>query len=96
MSADDLVDIINEEDRIIDRVDRREAHKKGLLHREVHVWLFTSDDELVFQHRSPNKLNYPDLLDASVGGHVDAGMGWIAQLLKNLKKSRVCKPRRKI
>ena len=48
-------------------------HKKGLLHPEIHVWFYTPDKEIIFQHRAKNKDTYPDLLDATVGGHVDIG-----------------------
>jgi isopentenyldiphosphate isomerase len=41
------------------------------LHREIHVWFYTSSGDVIFQHRSKDKDTYPDLLDATVGGHVE-------------------------
>ena len=67
------LDIIDEQENIIDQVSRNEVHTKGLLHREVHVWLHTPDNRIIFQKRSATKDTFPNLLDASVGGHVDLG-----------------------
>ena len=49
-------------------------HKKGLLHREVHIWFYTPDGKIIFQHRAKNKDTFPDQLDATAGGHADLGM----------------------
>ena len=67
------LDIIDENENIIDQVSRDEVHIKGLLHREIHVWLHTSDNKIIFQKRSATKDTFPNALDASVGGHIDIG-----------------------
>lgn len=50
---------------------RENIHNQGLLHREIHVWFYTPKGEIIFQHRAKDKDTYPDLLDATVGGHVE-------------------------
>lgn len=67
------LNIIDESGRVIGEATREEIHKKGLLHAEIHVWFFTPDGEIIFQHRAKNKDTFPDLLDATVGGHVEIG-----------------------
>ncbi len=69
----ELLNIVDENDEIIGEESRQEIHKQGLLHREIHVYFITPNKEIVFQHRARDKDFYPDLLDATVGGHVDLG-----------------------
>ena len=63
-----------------------EIHSKGLLHKEIHVWLYTPDGKLIFQHRSKMKDTFPDKLDASVGGHVDIGESYEKAALRECKE----------
>ena len=63
--------VVDESDKVIGQESRDIIHKKGLLHREVHVWVYNDKNEILFQRRSPTKETHPNLLDASAGGHVD-------------------------
>ncbi len=56
-------------------VPRKIAHKDGIAHEGVHLWVVrnTGEPELLFQHRAKNKDTYPDCLDITVGGHVPFG-----------------------
>lgn len=69
-----MLDVVDKDGNILYQETRKKIHEEGLMHREVHVWLFTPNRELIFQHRSTNKDTYPGLLDASVGGHVEVGV----------------------
>ena len=69
----ELLNIVNNDDKIIGEKTREEIHQEGLLHREIHVYFVTPQKELIFQHRARDKDTYPDLLDATVGGHVEIG-----------------------
>lgn len=69
----EYLNIVDEDDNIIGQETRSEVHRLGLLHHEVHVYFITSNKEIIFQHRAKDKDFYPDLLDATVGGHVDLG-----------------------
>jgi len=81
----DKLQVVNEQGAPIRVSTRDEIHEKGLLHREVHVWLYTPRGELIFQHRGPNKDTFPDLLDATAGGHVEMGMEWENSAIKKLR-----------
>lgn len=70
---EELVDLLNENGTKIGVIDKKEAHKKGLWHRVVHVWIMNSKNELLIQKRSCQKSFFPNVWDVSVGGHVDAG-----------------------
>jgi isopentenyldiphosphate isomerase len=67
---DELLDIINENDEVIGEARYSECHKKGLLHRGVHVLFFKDEtyQKILIQKRSldvtqPGKFTFP-------GGHV--------------------------
>lgn len=68
------LDIVDENDEVISRELRSVVHKKGLLHREINVFIFNDANEVMLQKRSLTKETFPGLWDASAGGHVDAGM----------------------
>lgn len=82
----ELLDIVNEKDEIIGQETREKIHKDGLLHREIHIWFVTPDGQMIFQHRAKDKDTYPDMLDATVGGHVDLGMNYEDTALKEMKE----------
>lgn len=71
--AKNKLNIVDEDDNVIGVEDRKIIHEKGLLHREVHVHFVTPENKIIFQHRAKDKDTYPDLLDATVGGHVEIG-----------------------
>src|ERR1035437_3863166 len=81
-----LLDIINENDVVIGQDTRENVHKKGLLHREIHVWFITPDGQMIFQHRAKDKDTYPDLLDATVGGHVEPGATYEETAIKEMEE----------
>jgi isopentenyldiphosphate isomerase len=68
-----ILNIVSEDDEIVGEATRHDVHEKGLLHREVHVWLYNGKGELFFQKRAEDKDTFPGLLDASIGGHVEVG-----------------------
>jgi isopentenyl-diphosphate Delta-isomerase len=82
----ELLNIVSEEDFIIGQDFRGTIHKKGLLHREVHVYFITPDRKIIFQHRAKNKDTFPDLLDATVGGHVDLGDTYKESAVREVKE----------
>lgn len=73
MKNEEYLDVVDENDNIIGKETRSEIHSKGILHREAHVWFCTPKREIIFQKRSATADTYPNLLDATVGGHVELG-----------------------
>jgi len=73
MADNRKLNIVDENGEIIGEETRENIHNQGLLHREIHVWFYTPKSEIIFQHREKDKDTYPDLLDATVGGHVEIG-----------------------
>ncbi len=83
---DEILEIVDDDDKVIGTKSRRNIHQEGLLHREIHVWFYTPKGEIIFQHRAKNKDTYPDLLDATVGGHVEVGDTYEQTAIKEVKE----------
>jgi isopentenyldiphosphate isomerase len=57
-------------------VSRAEAHRTGIPHEGVHLWIISMIDgtaHMLLQRRAPGKEFYPGYLDITVGGHVVFG-----------------------
>ena len=80
------LNIIDENGKIIGEEMRENIHNQGLLHREIHVWFYTPKGEIIFQHREKDKDTHPDLLDATVGGHVEIGSDYENTALQELEE----------
>lgn len=80
------LNIIDENEKIIGKETRNNIHKKALLHKEIHVWFFTSKGEIIFQRRGKNKDTHPNLLDATVGGHVEIKESYQNSSLREMKE----------
>jgi isopentenyldiphosphate isomerase len=55
---------------------REQAHKEGLWHETFHCWFFREEGTqrfLLFQQRSAQKETFPNLLDVTAAGHLQAG-----------------------
>lgn len=72
-AADEILDIVDEHDRVIGRSPRGEAYARGLRHRCAFIQARDADGRLFVHRRTPTKLVYPSLYDMFVGGVVGAG-----------------------
>ncbi len=70
---DEIFDVVDEDNIVVGQRTRGEVHKKGLLHRAVHVFVFNALGELYLQKRSRLKDSAPGLWGSSASGHLDAG-----------------------
>lgn len=84
--ADTFLSVVDADDAVVGRELRSVIHKTGLRHREVHVWFATNGGELIFQKRGPNKDTYPNLLDATAGGHVEEGQDYLQAALAEVRE----------
>ena len=84
--ADELIDVVNDQDIVIGQELRSVVHRRGLQHRGVHVLLSTGDDTLLIQRRSKDKIASPSLLDCSVSEHVLAGEDYKTAANRGMKE----------
>lgn len=69
----ELLDVVDEHDRIIDHRPRSQIHALALRHRAVHILVFNDVGQLLLQKRSMKKDLNKGLWDSSAAGHVDLG-----------------------
>ena len=76
---DEKIDILNSLGEKTGRIAwKSEAHRLGLWHRCFHCWIVAPETPsggpyLFVQRRAAEKETWPDRLDVSVGGHLEAG-----------------------
>ncbi len=68
MSGGELVDIVDEHDRIVSRVSRQEMRQRALRHRAVYVFVFNRAGQLFVHQRTASKDIYPACWDVTVSG----------------------------
>jgi isopentenyldiphosphate isomerase len=83
-TSQELLDVVDENDRVTGVKTRGEIHALGLMHRAVHILVFNSSAELFIQKRSMSKDNNPGLWDSSAAGHVDSGEDYYECAIREL------------
>jgi isopentenyl-diphosphate delta-isomerase type 1 len=71
--AEELFDVVDMQDSVIATLPRSEVHRRKLLHRAVHVFVFRSDGAMLIHKRSATKEEFPSVWTSSCSGHVSAG-----------------------
>ncbi|MBI4392610.1 MAG: NUDIX domain-containing protein [Euryarchaeota archaeon] len=82
----EMFDIVDADDQVIGQASRAEVHRRRLLHRSVHVYVFNSKGELYLQHRSMKKDLYPGKWTGSASGHLGPGESYASAARRELKE----------
>lgn len=67
-------------------IERGEAHRSGVCHRVVHLWLINEKHEILIQQRSATKDSGANLWYVSVGGHIEAGESIESTLIRETQE----------
>lgn len=70
--AEELFDVVDSQDSVIATLPRSEVHRRKLLHRAVHVFVFRPDGTMLIHKRSATKEEFPSVWTSSCSGHVSA------------------------
>ncbi|MFF5368407.1 NUDIX hydrolase [Streptomyces sp. NPDC013187] len=81
-AADEILDIVDENDRVVGQRPRGEVYARGLRHRCVFVQARDAEDRIFVHRRTATKLVFPSLHDMFVGGVVGAGESYDAAALR--------------
>lgn len=84
--GDEILDAVDEDDRVIGRMSRRDVHRFGLRHRASHVLVFDAQGRLFLQRRSAHKECSPGLWDSSAAGHLESGESYLACAIRELRE----------
>lgn len=82
----EMIDQYNLRGEKIGVVDKADAHRLGLWHKSVHVWLINDNNEILLQYRCKDKKLFPDTWDCSFAGHIGAGETSIESVLREGKE----------
>lgn len=72
-SADEIFDVVDQNDHVTGRATRNQVHATGLLHRAVHILVFNPHGDLFIQKRALTKDTFPGRYDSSASGHLNTG-----------------------
>ncbi len=85
--ADELIAILSETGTPTGEILlKSEAHRLGLYHASVHIWIYTPDGEVLVQQRAADKDTFPNLWDISVAGHIAADETPIDAALREIEE----------
>ncbi|RZT77903.1 isopentenyldiphosphate isomerase [Micromonospora violae] len=86
LSADELLDIVDEHDRVVGQARRSEAYAARLRHRCVFVLARDATGRIFVHRRTARKLVFPSLHDMFVGGVVGAGESYDEAALREAEE----------
>lgn len=82
----ELLAVVDENDKVIDILPRYQIHATGLRHRAVHILVFNEQGHLFLQKRTMLKDLNKGLWDTSAAGHVDAGEDYLSSAIREVKE----------
>ncbi|MDN3293567.1 NUDIX domain-containing protein [Streptomyces ficellus] len=85
-AADEILDVVDEHDRVVARLPRGEVYARGLRHRCVFVFVRDAEDRVFVHRRTATKLVFPSLYDMFVGGVVGAGESYDEAALREARE----------
>jgi isopentenyldiphosphate isomerase len=71
--AEEWLDVLDEAGRVAGKLPREEVHRRALLHRSVHVFVFDPAGKLWLQKRALDRALNPGLWTSSASGHLASG-----------------------
>ncbi|MER8187325.1 NUDIX domain-containing protein [Kitasatospora sp. NPDC094015] len=74
--ADELLDVVDEQDRVVGTAPRGEVYRRGLTHRSVFILVRDAQGRIFTHRRTDRKLFAPGAYDCFVGGVVGSGEGY--------------------
>lgn len=86
LSADEVLDIVDEHDRVVGQAPRGEAYARGLRHRCVFVLARDGEGRFFVHRRTGRKLVFPSHYDMFVGGVVGTGESYDEAALREAEE----------
>jgi 8-oxo-dGTP pyrophosphatase MutT (NUDIX family) len=82
--GDELMDVVDEQDRVVGQATRREVRRRRLLHRFSAVLCRDSAGRLYVHRRTDDKDVYPGMYDMTAGGVLGAGETYLEAARREL------------
>ena len=78
--------LVDHNDFPIGKMEKMEAHEKGLLHRAFSVFIYNKKGEMLLQQRASNKYHSPNLWSNACCSHPTPGEDTIDAAHRRLKE----------
>jgi 16S rRNA (adenine1518-N6/adenine1519-N6)-dimethyltransferase len=85
-SPEEQFQVVDKQDRPVGGAPRSQVHANNLLHRAVHVLIFSPAGEVYLQLRSRLKDRHPLTWDSSAAGHVNPGEDYYQTAVRELRE----------
>lgn len=82
----EYIDLIDEDDNVLSKVNRKEVIEKNLLHRVAIVLVFNSKGEMLIIKRTKIKDNFPSYYAFGAGGIVSSGESYKEGAMRELEE----------
>jgi isopentenyldiphosphate isomerase len=82
----EVVDVVDDQDRVVGRRTRAEIRRHNLTHRSVYVLVFNGAGDLFVHRRTATKDVYPGYCDVAIGGVVGAGESYADAAARELRE----------
>jgi 8-oxo-dGTP pyrophosphatase MutT (NUDIX family) len=73
VSAEEILDVVDADDRVVGQATRADVYARGLTHRVAFVLVRDSGGRIFVHRRTETKMSFPGAYDMFVGGVVGAG-----------------------
>ncbi|MFF0064435.1 NUDIX hydrolase [Streptomyces sp. NPDC005279] len=84
--ADEILDIVDENDEVIGQAPRGEAYARRMRHRCAFILVRDAEGRIFVHRRTATKLVFPSLYDMFVGGVVGAGESYDEAALREAEE----------
>ncbi|WP_327413056.1 NUDIX hydrolase [Streptomyces sp. NBC_01233] len=85
-AADEVLDVVDRDDRVTGRAPRGEVYARGLIHRCVFVQARDAEGRIFVHRRTASKLVFPSHYDMFVGGVLGAGETYAQAALREAEE----------
>lgn len=86
VNPDEILIVVDEDNKEIGREKRSVVHAKGLWHRTADIWIVNDKGELLCGRRSLKKDKDPGKWEPRFGGHMNVGESFIGGALVEVKE----------
>ncbi|MEV7524778.1 NUDIX domain-containing protein [Streptomyces sp. NPDC091371] len=85
-AADEVLDVVDRDDRVVGQAPRGEVYARGLIHRCVFVRARDAEGRIFVHRRTASKLVFPSYYDMFVGGVLGAGESYEEAALREAEE----------
>jgi isopentenyl-diphosphate Delta-isomerase len=86
VAVEELLDIVDDQDRVLSRAPRSRVLRDYHIHRAVMFFVFDDEERVLVNQRSETKEIYPSYWSIAFGGHVLAGESYDGAVRREIRE----------